>query len=685
MPVIPDEIEIPIEIKNRTAEQIKAVFFSLEKQYTNKTANLWRLKYQLALLLKQKDTAFFCENMKELSSVPAFPLNQLALIESYELCPFEKKLQFDPQTAPDWLKLRLAEAFYKRRKAFEQPAQTLKAVFYLAENSLYKELRVSYLKHALALAEEQKNEIAKQQGLRLLYKESPSLKPNPNSKDYFLVAQDFRKNRQFKKAIYFYIKVLNLAKSSFKEKNLSFSGLERIYKTQRNRKKLAKNSEQWATWLLRENSKQSLMLYYRKQLELARQKWNLDENQKAIELISLLLKKPGSEVVKEDALYLRGLIYLQENRSELSLKDWGEALKILSKKKYKTNLTSKIFWKKAWLFRQNKQYKKAIQNFKEMQKINKNIYTGFKVLFWKGRTYLDLNQRRLAKDSFSKLIEKDHFGYYGLLARKLLNKKPKIKKNAIVESDLFQNKQSENLIHWLALFDESELLSRYLDTQKVKILSKSSPTEADWLKMIWLWGKAKQYLNIFQSLELMEDQIKAVFSTKYIDLLFPLDFYEEVETASQKWQVDKALIFSIIRQESAFNVRARSPADAFGLMQLIPSTAKQTAKRNQITYRNFRDLYRPVKNILLGTVYIKSLLDQYNNSFFLAVSAYNAGSVPVNKWKEGRKGLDTLEWIENIPYEETRTYVRLLIRNYVFYYNLLGYEGENWFPNWLIQ
>ena len=685
MPVTPDEIEIPVDMENRTAEQIKAVFSSLEKQHKNKTANLWKLQYQQALLLKQKDTGVFCKSMKELNSTPAFPLNQLALIESYELCPFETSPKFEPKSVPDWLELRLAKAFYKRRKAFDQPGQSLKAAIYLAENSPYKELRVSYLKHVLTLAEEQKNEITKQKVTQLLYKESPSLQPYPKAKDYFSVAQDFRKNRHFKQAIHFYIKVLNSAKSSFKERNLSFSGLERIYKIQRNRKKLVKNSEQWAVWLLRKNTKQSLVLYYKKQLKLARQKWNLNENQRAIELITQLLQEPKSEFIKEEALYLRGLIQLQENHSELSLIDWNEALKILNKKKYKTGLTSKILWRKAWLFRQKRQYKQALENFKKLKKINKNIYTDFKVLFWKGRTYLDLNQKRLAKSSFNELIEKDLFGYYGLLARKILNKKLEIKKTGIIESDLFQNKQAENLIHWLSLFNESELLSRFLDTQKNEILNKKTPTEKEWLKIIWLWAKAKRYLNIFQSLELMGDQTKKTFLEKYVYLLFPLDFYEDVETASQKWQVDKALIFSIIRQESAFNVRARSPADAFGLMQLIPSTAKQTAQKNKIPYRNFRDLYRPSKNILLGTAYVKFLLKQYNKSFPFSVSAYNAGSTPVNKWKEELREFDTLEWIENIPYEETRTYVRLLIRNYIFYYNLLEDKNKNWFPDWIIK
>ena len=684
LPVIPDKIETPKDIESKTPKQIKSLFSSLRAKHNNKTANLWKLKYQEALLLKTKDSESFCKNMRDLSLAPAFPLKQLALIESYSLCPFEKAPQFEPESQPDWLKLKLAEAFYKRRKNFEQAEQTLKALIYLAENSPYKELRVSYLKHALALAEEQKNQIAGQKITRLLHKESPSLKPKPTVKDYFSIAQDFRKNRQFKPAIRFYIKVLNSPKTSFKEKNLSFSGLGRIYNVQRNRKKRIKNSEQWAEWLLKENTKQSLTLYYKKQLELARQKWNLNENQKAIELISRLLKEPQSRFIKEKALYLRGLIYLQEQKSELSLMDWSEALKILNKKRYKTNLMSKILWKKAWLFRQKRQYKQALQSFKELKKVNKNIYTEFKLLFWKGRTYLDLNRKQPARRAFAELIEKDHFGYYGLLARKILNKKLKIKKNSAIDLDLFENKKAEKLIHWLVLFDESELVSLFLDSQKDQILSAKNPTEKEWLKIIWLWTKAKRYLDIFQSLELMDDKIKKAFLEKHISFLFPLDFYEEVDTASQKWQMDKALIFSIIRQESAFNIRARSPAEAFGLMQLIPSTARQTAKINKIPYRNFRDLYRPSKNILLGAAYIKSLLKQYDNHFAFSVSAYNAGSTPVNKWKEELAEFDTLEWIENIPYEETRTYVRLLIRNYIFYYNLLE-DRKNWFPDWIIK
>ncbi|MCY4513289.1 MAG: lytic transglycosylase domain-containing protein, partial [Bdellovibrionales bacterium] len=125
-------------------------------------------------------------------------------------------------------------------------------------------------------------------------------------------------------------------------------------------------------------------------------------------------------------------------------------------------------------------------------------------------------------------------------------------------------------------------------------------------------------------------------------------------------------MFSLIRQESAFNPRARSSSDAFGLMQLIPSTARAMARKIKRPYRGVRDLYHPGKNIHLGTYYLKHLLKKYDNSFILAVASYNAGETQTRKWRKTLNKSNPLEFIENITYEETRTYVRLLIRNFIF-------------------
>ena len=659
----------------------------MEKQHNQKTANLWFLKYKKAVLLKKRDTKSFCKIMKELASAPAFPLKDLALIQSYELCFYPEELQFKPESFPEWLRFRLAEAFYKRRKAFKNPDQTLEAATYLAENTPYKDLKISYLKHALSLAKDNEREQTVEQLNNLLYKTAPRFKPNPaGAGDYFLLAEDLRQSRKFKKAIAFYIKTLNSPAAGFNEKNLSFKGLDHIYRIQKNNRKKITNFRQWTKWLLNENTEQSLTMYYSGRLALARQEWNRDKNKKAIRILTDVLSEPQSVFVREKALYLRGLIYVQEGENSLSLKDWDQAIETLAGEKKKPGLLAKILWKKSWLLRRQKEYKKSLRSLNFLEKINKNPYTEYKVLFWKGKTLKDLGRSFLAKRTFKQLIKKDYFGYYGLLARRILNRKPVFEKNKEYYSETIfsTDKKSENLIHWLVLFNESNLLSRFLDMQKIHFLNQTQQKEEDWLKMLSLWIKAKKYLKVFQSPEKMESKIKEEFFKKHIQLFFPVDFTELVEAASSKWGVPKALVFAIIRQESAFNVRARSTADAFGLMQLIPSTARQTARKHKISYRNYRDLYRPPKNVLLGTAHLKSLLTRYNNSFVFSVAAYNAGGVPVKQWMENAKNMSTLEFIEDIPYEETRTYLRLVIRNYVFYHNELE-VGGHWFPDWLLQ
>ena len=223
-----------------------------------------------------------------------------------------------------------------------------------------------------------------------------------------------------------------------------------------------------------------------------------------------------------------------------------------------------------------------------------------------------------------------------------------------------------------------------MDTRKNEFVNQKNQTKEDWLRMILLLTKAKQYLKIFQSLEKMDESVRIEFLKKYVHLLFPLDFSKEVERASKRWNIPQAFVFAIVRQESAFNIKARSLADAFGLMQLIPSTARQTARRFKIPYRGYRDLYNPSKNILLGAAHLKRLLQIYDNRFIFSVAAYNAGRTPLDKWKRNVENFEPLEFIENIPYEETRSYVRLIIRNYIFYHNELD-NTEDWFPDWLIQ
>jgi len=169
--------------------------------------------------------------------------------------------------------------------------------------------------------------------------------------------------------------------------------------------------------------------------------------------------------------------------------------------------------------------------------------------------------------------------------------------------------------------------------------------------------------------------IQGMASAKYWDDLqmrFPLAFETELKQAAKATNIKTTLLFAIARQESAFAHYARSPAGAIGLMQLMPATAKQTARKIGMKYRR-SDLLEPHKNITLGSNYLNQLLKQFNGNRFLAAAAYNAGPHRVSRWlKDSDNNLPFDVWIETIPYRETRGYVKNVLEYSVIYAYRMG-------------
>ncbi|MCD8566701.1 MAG: lytic transglycosylase domain-containing protein [Alphaproteobacteria bacterium] len=142
-------------------------------------------------------------------------------------------------------------------------------------------------------------------------------------------------------------------------------------------------------------------------------------------------------------------------------------------------------------------------------------------------------------------------------------------------------------------------------------------------------------------------------------------------------KLEWALVHAIIRQESLFDPEAKSSAGAMGLMQLLPSTAAETARKLGVRH-NTRMLADPSHNILLGSAFLGSLVDKFDGSYAMAAAAYNAGPRRVSQWidtfGDPRKGeIDIIDWIELIPIYETRNYVQRVIENtYVYRLRLRG-------------
>ncbi len=135
--------------------------------------------------------------------------------------------------------------------------------------------------------------------------------------------------------------------------------------------------------------------------------------------------------------------------------------------------------------------------------------------------------------------------------------------------------------------------------------------------------------------------------------------------------IEPALALAIARQESEFNPKARSRADARGLMQVLPGTANQTSKRKGLSV-DARHLYEPEANMIIGTTYLGSMIDGWDGSYVLAIASYNAGPGSVRKWV-ARFGMPpndvagAINWIEKIPFSETRNYVQRVLENLQVY------------------
>src|SRR5262249_13906852 len=151
---------------------------------------------------------------------------------------------------------------------------------------------------------------------------------------------------------------------------------------------------------------------------------------------------------------------------------------------------------------------------------------------------------------------------------------------------------------------------------------------------------------------------------------YPMPFASSIHEWSAHAGVDAALTAGLIRQESAFDPQAHSGANAIGLMQILPKTARLLAKKGRVGYSRAR-LHDPDYNIHLGTIYVAGLKHDFG-SVESALAAYNAGEDRVAQWTAGQNYRELAEFVDSIPFTETREYVEIVTRNADIYRKLYG-------------
>jgi soluble lytic murein transglycosylase len=150
-----------------------------------------------------------------------------------------------------------------------------------------------------------------------------------------------------------------------------------------------------------------------------------------------------------------------------------------------------------------------------------------------------------------------------------------------------------------------------------------------------------------------------------------------VEPQANKRKLDPSWVMGLMRSESAMAADAVSSADARGLMQVLPSTAKQIARRNSYKYSGSEQLMQAETNILFGTTFLRELMDKFNNNPVLVSGAYNAGPGAVTRWLQSLPGQDAAIWIEALPFYETRDYIpRVLAFSTIYNYLMNKDEAQ---------
>ena len=177
------------------------------------------------------------------------------------------------------------------------------------------------------------------------------------------------------------------------------------------------------------------------------------------------------------------------------------------------------------------------------------------------------------------------------------------------------------------------------------------------------WGWHSRAIATAASAELYDD----------LSLRYPLPFAEHFSRGAKAASIPADWAYGIARSESLFMRDVRSSAGAIGLMQLMPRTGREVARQLNIRYEGLRTLTDPITNIRLGTSYLGQMLERFDGNRAFATAAYNAGPHRVDNWREQSSAADPLVWIENIPFNETRKYVRrVLAAETIFHWRMTG-------------
>lgn len=412
--------------------------------------------------------------------------------------------------------------------------------------------------------------------------------------------------------------------------------------------------------------------------EISRSEKNEEEH---TAIISKMVNQNANSRWLEEALYSGGNMYLLKHDSQRAIYHYSLLVQLFPK----STFAPSAHWRAAWMNYRMRNYGEAARLMDEQILRYAAGIEAPTALYWRGRIYEDQEHNLGQAANYYRALSSGYTNYYyAELARKRL---------AIIDKQAQTVPPSDVLASVRPLIvptltgeipeDEPHLIKARLLANAAlneyiapEIQSAEGAEEWGALAQAEIFSSFGETTRALQSMKKSGISFFALPLDKvpagYWHILFPRPYWNDLTANAEKNNLDPYLVASLIRQESEFNPGAVSHANAWGLMQLLPSVGKSLARKQGIKGFSTSSLLNPSTNLQLGTYNLRLVLDRYNGQIEYALASYNAGDVPVRQWMNSGDYQDIAEYVESIPYTETREYVQAILRNQQIYRSLYG-------------
>lgn len=409
-------------------------------------------------------------------------------------------------------------------------------------------------------------------------------------------------------------------------------------------------------------------LYYL--AEIARDK---DDGQKNRDFVAQLRTLAPDSSWMTEALMSAGNMYMLRRDYETAIPFYAE----IYQRQKNGRQAPFTHWKTAWLTYRMGKKDDAKRLFEEQLSMYPNSAEVPNAIYWLGRMAESEGDKKLARAYYQKLADNYRYFYYANLARVRM---------AGVGSETVDPPLLESLPRPTAPPRDWEPPADNVRAQKAQLLANAALYEFAVAEMQAAsagsppW-EAKSVAEIYneqgsyiRAIETLKRAVPGYFAADIPQIprpvwegLFPRPFWQELTRDAAANQLDPHIVASLIRQESEFNPSAISTANAMGLMQLLPSVGKGLAKQMKIKHFSTDELLVADTNLRLGTRYFRQMVDHFGGQVEYALAAYNAGEDRVDDWRKNGNFADVEEFVESIPFTQTREYVQAIMRNAVIY------------------